>query len=234
MLPELSAKSRAGSLTASRAPDPIRTTPDAAVTTRPERRQRNGDRRQVILEASRQTLIADGYSELTLRKVAKRAHVHLKTLQHYFDNKAMLIKETTQYIADELTREYQLRSAPLVAGNDHLRAFQTIIKMMIEDCENEDNCRAFFELWALSARDRDANEAVDSLYTRNRYNLEILITCINPRLARATVSLRAALVAAQISGLTLYIGHHQPPHPELAGLKEEAIQRLTDLILRKE
>ena len=64
------------------------------------REERRAERRIAILEAARHTLIEDGYPDFTLRRIAKKAHIHLKTLQHYFATKRELLLETVNYTLD--------------------------------------------------------------------------------------------------------------------------------------
>lgn len=197
-------------------------------------RSKSVDRRLVVLEAARMILIEDGYRELSLRHVATRAQMHLKTLQHYFPSKSLLIKETIHFVSDRIAGELYNMTSPLIASSDYVAAFKTTVNVMLSSCENEENWRVFFELWALSGREDDARDAIDLVFSRNRYNLELLIARLNPRISRADVTLRAALVASQTSGLSLFLNSRHPHHAELDGLRDEAIRRMLELVLRKD
>lgn len=111
-----------------------------------------------------------------------------------------------------------------------LEPIELLIRRLIEDVSNEDSTKFFIELWALSLRDEDANMALDQLYARHRQNLARLIAKANTKLPRTVVHLKAALIAAQIEGLVLFLGHGRPPHGELEGLGDAAVDAIMAVI----
>lgn len=74
---------------------------------------------------------------------------------------------------------------------------------------------------------------LDGLYRRHRRHLELLVSRVNPRLPAEKVALRATIIAAQIEGLMLFLGAGKPKHPELAGLREEALRMIVSYAASK-
>lgn len=205
------------------------------------REVRREERRIVILEAARHTLIEDGYPNFTLRRIAKRAHIHLKTLQHYFITKRNLLLETVNYTLDSYynyTLETHYYNEPFEnsSNNNEKRCDKGLakaLKFLITDCQKPDTTKFFCELWALSIRDNDARDALDALYVRHRHELELLIIRANPQLSKSKAKLRATLMAAQIEGLVLFIGDGKPWHPEFDQLEIEVFDRLMEYALAR-
>ena len=60
-----------------------------------------------ILEATKLLLSEQGYDKLSLRKIAAITGIHLKTLQHYFPTKEILIKATLEYVQSLYEKKIQ-------------------------------------------------------------------------------------------------------------------------------
>ena len=112
-------------------------------------------------------------------------------------------------------------------------ALAITISYLLDDITDERTGKLYFELWALAARDPEAEQALDSLYVRHRRHLELLISRVNPRLPGDKVALRAALIAAQIEGLMLFMGAGKTQHPELKGLRDEALRMIVSYAAAK-
>lgn len=191
-----------------------------------EARNSYTERQTMILQAARSVLINHGYGKFSMRQVANCAGIHLKTLQHHFGSKKMLLADTMNYTLDE----HYLAIYEEIDGGTSSRApaeaLSWVLRFLIEDCKKAETSLFFVDIWALAARDADACEALDSFYVRHRHLLANLISHANPSLAEGEVQLRAALIAQQIEGLVLFIGYNKPVHPEMNGIEEEAHKRL--------
>lgn len=182
-------------------------------------------KRTHILDAARDVLTQDGYNKFTLRAVACRAGVHLKTLQYYFDTKGRLLSEALNHLLENYFASY-IQLYRRLGNLSSADALTVTIEFLLEDMTDEKTGKLFFELWALAARDPEAEQALDGLYVRHRRHLELLISRVNPRLRPETVSLRATIIAAQIEGLMIFIGAGKPKHPEFEGLRDEALRMI--------
>ena len=92
----------------------------------------------------------------------------------------------------------------------------------------------FVEFWALAARDPDASEALDNFYARHRHLIANLVARANTDLSERTVQMRAAVIAEQIEGLVMFIGHNKPKHPEMDGIEDEVHRRVMSYALAPE
>jgi len=90
---------------------------DPAPATRAERRDRaSADTRSRILEAARSCLLADGYANLSTRRVAEAADVPLSQIHYYFGSKQELILAVLAVENDRLLA----RQASMFAGDEPL------------------------------------------------------------------------------------------------------------------
>ncbi|MFC4349184.1 TetR/AcrR family transcriptional regulator [Kordiimonas lipolytica] len=191
-------------------------------------------RERELLDSARQVFIDEGYGSFSMRRVAKRAGVHLKTLQHYFNSKSELITAAMNFTLDE---HYLAMYEEIDGGITNLspeKALSWVLKFLIDDCTTMETGLFFVEIWALAARDPDACMALDSFYVRHRHQIANLISHANPALSESTVQLRAAVVAEHIEGLVMFIGHNKPKHPEMAGIKDEIHDQLMRYALSPE
>lgn len=203
-------------------------------SSRGERRHTWTRRQTDILQAARKVLIEEGYGRFSMRQVAKCAGIHLKTLQHHFGNKKELLSEAMNYTLDE---HYLAMYDEIDGGVSHLepeKALSWVIEFLIEDCREMETDLFFLEFWALAARDPDACEALDNFYIRHRHLVANLVARANTGLSERTVQLRAAVIAEQIEGMVLFIGHNKPKHPELEGLEEEVHRQIMGYALAPE
>lgn len=171
-------------------------------------------------------LIDDGYAKFTLRGVASRAGVHLKTLQYYLNSKGKILSESLHYTLESHYFNKYIKLYRGLGSMNSMDALAVTIDYLLDDITDERTGKRYFEVWALAARDPEAEQALDSLYTRHRQLLQLLISRVNPRLSVEKVAWRATLIAAQIEGLMLFMGAGKPQHLELAGLRNEALRAI--------
>ncbi len=214
---------------------PTNKTAKKATKTKKAKTQDSGkDRRQEILQSAREVLISYGYHSFSMRRVATTAGIHLKTLQHYFETKQELLVETLNYTLDKHYFGQYLRLFKDAVDDSSKQALSNVISYLISDCTTEDTSKFFSEMWALSFRDQDARAALDSFYISHRNQLEMLMIRANPKMSRETAKLRAAVIAAQIEGLVVLIGHNKPRHSEFENLQQETHDRIMEYVFAKE
>jgi AcrR family transcriptional regulator len=193
-----------------------------------------GERQKEILNVARRVLIEDGYASFTLRRIAKRAGMHLKTLQHYFETKKTLLMATVRHTLQEYYFDTDYSRIDNIEDRDPIDALSWVLDFLINDVKSEDTCKFFLELWALSLRDEDASEALDALYTLHRKQLEKLLAKANTTLSKKTLALRAAAIVEQIEGMVIFAGYGKPSHSELLGLEKEVHRKLMEYALSPE
>lgn len=90
------------------------------------------EKRIAILSAAREALTDDGYANFTLRNVAKRAHIHLKTLQYYFETKDRLLDATLDYTLENFYFDSFLRIYRDMGDLGPLEAFTATIDYLFK------------------------------------------------------------------------------------------------------
>ncbi len=193
---------------------------------------RNNTARKIeLLEAARCALASRGHAEFSMRSVAREAGIHLKTLQHYFPNKQILLTEVLEYTL----RNYYFNQFGIMFAKKHQldaeEKFRLMIDYILDDLDDPFTASFFPEVWALASRDTDASIAMDRFYTLHRRNVEEVIAELNPGLNSPTLTLRAAIIAMGVEGMLLLIGHNKPIHGDLANIKTEFVNRMLDIVM---
>ncbi len=188
-----------------------------------------GERRICILEAARDVLSREGYHGFAMRRIANRAEMHLKTLQHYYPTKKDLLLGTLQYTVSKYYEEYRNILAKTQDENPR-KTFRLFIQYLLDDLKDPTTSQFFPELWALSSRDPDAALAMDRLYSFYRKNMDELVRAINPTLSGHKSAQRAIAVVAMIEGMLLFKGHGKPEHKELRDIDEEVINAAMQIV----
>lgn len=172
------------------------------------------ERRDQILDAAAATLIEAGYADFSLRKIAERIDIRLSNLQYYFPT---LVELLSALFTRELERARERFEA---SGAQDL---DTLLTMLLDEQGDSASCRLFWELWALSARNRDIAGMMADFYARYSAAVETLIARSHPDMSPAQRRRRAMLVTAMIEGLSLFRGDGRRPPGGDAALRREAI-----------
>lgn len=185
-----------------------------------------GERRKDILQAACDVLVQEGYHAWSMRRVASKCGIHLKTLQHYFETKRDLILETVDYTLESHYLNQYAAFSDSADGNSSRETLSKVLVYLIADCREERTSKFFSELWALSFRDEGARAVLDSFYVHHREQLEEMILRANPKLDRKTAKLRAAVIACQIEGLVPVVGYDKPDHEAFTNMDREVHDRI--------
>jgi AcrR family transcriptional regulator len=168
------------------------------------RRDSSQKRHREILEATRILLSEEGYDALSLRKIAQKVGIHLKTLQHYFPNKNELIRSTLSYtdlLYVEASTEIALQS------DQPEERFKSYVRFLIDDDKNQQTAGFFYQLWARAHVDDFTNQVMHKMYRSHTQNIEELIKLLNPDLSTESRRQRAVMIAALIEGMMLFVGY---------------------------
>lgn len=171
-------------------------------------------RREQILDAAAATLTESGYADFSLRKVAERADIRLSNLQYYFPTLVELLSAL-------FTRELDRARERFEASDS--QDLDTLLAMLLDEQTDTGSCRLFWELWALSARNRDIAKIMGEFYERYSAAVETLIARASPESLPARRRRRAILITAMIEGLSLFRGDGRSPAGGDAALRREAL-----------
>ncbi|GAC05118.1 TetR/AcrR family transcriptional regulator [Paraglaciecola chathamensis] len=159
----------------------------------------------LILDSAKSILIEEGYSKLSMRKVALGAQISVGNLQYYYPNKNDLLKDMLDHSIDEFMDEFErLR---LGANNDPELHLKSIINFIVLDLGNPTTTTFYPELWALANHDEYADKLMDEIYARVRVPLEDSIMRLNPTLNFEQVQKVALFISSSMEGMTMFVGH---------------------------
>jgi AcrR family transcriptional regulator len=203
---------------------------ERAVIGRTQHKAKGEGRVRQILEVGRLLFAREGYAGFTMRTVASRTGMKLGNLQHYYKTREQLLQAVLEKVMFSYDGHYL--QLPGAQNGNAKKRFQAITRFLIEDLKKPLTSGTFLELWALAERHDFAAAIMDRMYRHHRKNIGELIRSLNPSLSESARSLRAALIAAQIEGLTILLARKKPKYRELKGLETEAVRWMTELALK--
>ena len=196
------------------------------ISSRKLKRKSSKKRNLEILEATRVLLSEKGYDKLSLRKIAVITGIHLKTLQHYFPTKEILIKSTLEYVISLYDKKVQEISTH---SSDPEKNFKNYVKYLIEDTKNIQTAGFFYQLWAMSYVDEKTNNIMNKMYLDHTNNIENLIEALNPDMGNHMRKHRAVMIAALIEGMMLFVGYGKKRPKNTAHIEKEIVALCTNL-----
>lgn len=157
-----------------------------------------------IMEACRRVLIDKGYTQFSLRNVAKEAGMHLSNLQYYFPGKDELLKELIVYNANSYMQKYSELFESLPATP--YPRFIAMVDYLIEDIKDPLTRRYFIQFWALlDASGEHTDKLLNEMYEPHIEHLSERIGELNPLLSAGIRQQRAAMIASMIDGMMLML-----------------------------
>jgi AcrR family transcriptional regulator len=173
-----------------------------------------------ILSAAKSILINGGYSEFTLRRIAREAGMELRHLQYYFNTKEQLLRA----LLDDVCTFYDQQLVTIASDPMHEaeQRFLACIDYLLMENEQAESNTIFFELWALACHDEFAERAVSELYQHYCDQISSLLKDMDPNASKAERDRKAILIVALIEGLTLFIGHNKLKTGRRSTIRREA------------
>ena len=157
-----------------------------------------------IMEACRTVLIDKGYTQFSLRSVAREAGMHLSNLQYYFRTREELIKGLIDYNSQSYLETYTERFAALPTKPQP--RFLAVIDYLIEDIRDPLTRRFFIQFWALlDASGAHTERLLNDMYAPHIKSLNEHLAELNPLLSPGVRQQRAAMIAAMIEGMMLML-----------------------------
>ncbi|MFJ4793749.1 TetR/AcrR family transcriptional regulator [Kitasatospora purpeofusca] len=183
----------------STAPDPAPTAPSAAPAR--ARGRKGAERREALLDAAEEVLVAEGGPEWTMRAVAAAAGVRLGHLQYYFPTHAELVAA----VLERVLRRSAERLAPLLAADDDTPgAASGVVTTLLAEQEDARLMRLFVEVWALAARDTTVAAAVRRFYGDYRTQVTAFLARRHPDLPEEERRARAGVFVMLVEGASLF------------------------------
>jgi AcrR family transcriptional regulator len=130
-------------------------------------------RREQIVQATIRCLAHEGYSGLTMKKVAREAGVSQGILHYYFESKRAILVAALDTVMGDLDRRVAALSEGARDAPARLRAVIRGCLGLAED--NRDFWVVFVEFWGEMMHDRALSEINAALYQRLRRTLGVTV-----------------------------------------------------------
>lgn len=189
------------------------------------------DKEILILEAARKLIAGQGYHSFSMRCVANRSGIHLKSLQYYFRTKQDMLNAVVNYTIEKYYfGSYGRLFLEKSAGTAKER-FSLMLDYLLDDLSDPLTAKLFPELWALANHDTAVKAAMDLFYMRHLASLEAMILKLKPSLGEREAKHRAALIGMMIEGLVLILGYGKPKHDQYTDLQDAAKETILRLVM---
>ncbi len=186
------------------------------------------ERIEQILSSARDILIDQGYSGLTMRKIATAVGITIGNLHYYYPSKKDLLADLLDRVIDAYMEAFS--HARVSAGSSPLHQFEAMISFIIEDLTTYETTNFFPELWALANHDEQAAERMHELYRKARLDINDLISIINPELSEQQREEVGLFISASMEGLTPFAGHGKPWASSIPNIKRIAVKSFVNLV----
>ncbi|MBL4802513.1 MAG: TetR/AcrR family transcriptional regulator [Emcibacter sp.] len=173
---------------------------------------------RLIMKATHEEIQAVGLRHITLRSIARKCTIHLKTLQHYFPTKNDLLKAIYQEImAKYLPPLIEILQLP----EDPLPRFNMVLDELFRFVDDLNNQRFFMEIFSMAQDDDEWMQLIDDKFYNFYNRIGDLLAELNPHMNRKEGRKRALAMGAMMEGMMLFLGDNKPVRPEREGLAKE-------------
>ncbi|WP_339671058.1 TetR/AcrR family transcriptional regulator [Dasania marina] len=192
-----------------------------SITTKKPDTPKSQEKKTAILEVTRVMLAEEGYSELSLRKVASKVGIHLKTLQYYYPTKEGLLQSVLEYADSLYVRTYEELRPKTYNPEVH---FDRYVNYLINTEKDQTTAGFFYQLWDRAHRDEHAKKIMHEMYERHTDHLAELMAPLNENLDKKTLKQRAVILAALIDGMMLFIGYGKQRPKNIGNIEKEVLK----------
>lgn len=159
------------------------------------------DRAAEFLRYANQVLLAEGYGNFSVRKVAKAADVGVGHLQHYFATKQELLEAMIEALSRTLWQHYAAHIAPVKHPLDRLLACAAFV---LDDGKRYDRARLLREYTVMSQHEPKVAMALAAYFSRSRVTVTELLRELHPTLSESLAAARAAEIVSLLSSAFLF------------------------------
>ena len=176
-------------------------------------------RREQIVRATVRCLAREGYTRLTMKKVAREAGVSQGILHYYFADKRAILAATLEAVSRDLDR--RVTAAQSRTGRDPAARLRALVRACLEVAVGRPEFWVVFvEFWGEMMHDRRLREVNAEVYTRTRRLIGRLIAegVAAGRFRPVDPPRAAAVVLGLVDGVSLQLTFD----PEAFSLAEAA------------
>lgn len=184
--------------------------------------------REQILTSALHLLVEEGYSALTMRRIAAVCGLKIGNLSYHFATREELIRA----LLDALIRAYEVEFEAILEFSDEPPQVRLaeVCGLILEDIRTKKTTHVFPELWALGNHEPFVLERVQELYSRARRSLLEIISELRPDLDAQAREDLALFISASMEGLTVFAGYQKPFEGRMGQLETIAIQSFLRIV----
>jgi AcrR family transcriptional regulator len=184
-------------------------------------------KQQAIIGEVRALLIEDGYSSLSLRRVAERCQMRLGNLQYYFPSReSLIVAFVRQWVRVETEQRERLKAKRLAPKQLAARWVDDLFEYLI----GNEHGALMVELWAMASHDTTAREELDAWYAEERAYYGAALSEVNPGLSPREAGCRVRLMVGIVEGLIPQLNRARIDSAELLALRRLARESALRLI----
>jgi AcrR family transcriptional regulator len=159
-------------------------------------------RREQILKAASDLLVAEGYAGFSARGVAARAGTTLSHVQYYFATPADIVAELLDRFVVQYSAEVQTHYN--AGGGRPVARLTRALEFLLNDEAYRRDCGVFMlEVAGFASRDTKIAAALARYYAVYLEGIEGIVADLNPELGAAARTMRARQVVALIEGMAM-------------------------------
>jgi AcrR family transcriptional regulator len=204
-------------------------TPDHSEGAKPEVQpstRRNREQRiREIIGTARQVFQEDGYAGFAIRRVADRMGITHGNLQYYFRTTEELLRTALPAYMSQVMEDYTaIASRP---GMGAAQRCSALINRIFQNINETDLPKFMVEAWAFASHEPYVAEMLSDMQARFRGILAKLLSELHPTLASEECLVRAAVIGAQMDGMTIFASHGDYPgkdYVELARVAKRTVK----------
>ena len=176
--------------------------------------RKGNDTKKFILETALEVLIAHGYGEFSIQKVAQHCGMSRGNVSYYYPTRSSLLSGLLEAVIKGYIEEFD--RVVIDERRSPEEKFVKIIEFIMDDLTTEETSKFFPELWALANRNEDAERQMRVIYEQARAHITSLLAELNPALGEEERTLVGLFISASIEGQTPFVGHGRQFEKDIA------------------
>ncbi len=184
--------------------------------------------RELILRSALQILVEEGYSAMSMRRVATKAGMKFGNLTYHYPSRDELVTE----LLDSAIKAYEVAFVDRNA-NKSLSAEERMglfISLGFASMQYKNQACFAPEIWALSNHEPFASARMHEMYERARHLIEDIIVEMRPDLSEDHVRAVALFFSASIEGFVMFIGAEKPFQQWRPAMEKLATKFMIDMV----
>lgn len=164
--------------------------------------------RELILRSGLQVLVEEGYSAMSMRRVAAVAGMKFGHLTYYYPSREDFVAE----LLDSIIKAYEQAFEEHILSNklDATQRLASYVQLAFDSMQYPNQAKFAPEIWALANHEPFAAMRMQDMYQRARALIVDIVAELRPDLAGEQQQALALFAQASIEAFVLFIGEGKP------------------------